>query len=290
MESETPKQPTPATPEPTDEVQVLPLVALRGTVIFPEMIVPLEVGRERSVKALERAVRANSPVALIAQRDNEAEEINSVDELYTVGTLAKIAQLIRLQNGTIRAIVQGQRRIRLLDLVQVDPHLEARIQVIPDDKESNVEIEALMAAIQGQIEQYVSAGAPVPPEVAVAARNITDGGLLADMAAYSPEMTPELRQQLLETLPVAERLRLVSAFLAKQIEILEVKGRIQSEVKSEMDRNQREYILREQMKAIQKELGEDDPAVGEVNELRQKVEESGMPDEVKEKASRRSTA
>ncbi len=187
---DTPKQPTPASPEPTDEVQVLPLVALRGTVIFPEMIVPLEVGRERSVKALERAVRANSPVALIAQRDNEAEEINSVDELYTVGTLAKIAQLIRLQNGTIRAIVQGQRRIRLLDLVQTDPHLEARIQVIPDDKESTVEIEALMAAIQGQIEQYVSAGAPVPPEVAVAARNITDGGLLADMAAYSPRWTP----------------------------------------------------------------------------------------------------
>jgi len=284
VESETPKQPTPATPEPTDEVQVLPLVALRGTVIFPEMIVPLEVGRERSVKALERAVRANSPVALIAQRDNEAEEINSVDELYTVGTLAKIAQLIRLQNGTIRAIVQGQRRIRLLDLVQTDPHLEARIQVIPDTKESSVEIEALMASIQAQIEQYVSAGAPVPPEVAVAARNITDAGLLADMAAYSPEMDPELRQQLLETLPVADRLRLVSSFLAKQIEILEVKGRIQSEVKSEMDRNQREYILREQMKAIQKELGEDDPAAGEVNELRQKVEESGMPDEVKEKA------
>jgi ATP-dependent Lon protease len=107
VESESPKQPTPDTPEPTDEVQVLPLVALRGTVIFPEMIVPLEVGRERSVKALERAVRANSPVALIAQRDNEAEEINSVDELYTVGTLAKIAQLIRLQNGTIRAIVRA---------------------------------------------------------------------------------------------------------------------------------------------------------------------------------------
>jgi ATP-dependent Lon protease len=267
-----------------DDIQVLPLVALRGTVIFPEMIVPLEVGRDRSVKALERAVRANSPVALIAQRDAESEEISTVDELHSIGTLAKIAQLIRLQNGTIRAIVQGQKRIRMLDLVQLDPYLEARVQLIPDEKESSVEIEALMASIQAQIEQYVTAGAPVPPEVAVAARNITDGGLLADMAAYSPEMTPELRQELLETIPVADRLRLVSAFLAKQIEILELKGRIQSEVKSEMDRNQREYILREQMKAIQKELGEDDPAVGEVNELRQKVEESAMPDEVKEKA------
>jgi ATP-dependent Lon protease len=260
------------------------MVALRGTVIFPEMIVPLEVGRERSVKALERAVRQNSPVALVAQRDHEADEVHTVDELYTVGTLAKIAQLIRLQNGTIRAIVQGQKRIRMLDLVQLDPYLEARIQLIPDAKESSVEIEALMASIQAQIEQYVTAGAPVPPEVAVAARNITDGGLLADMAAYSPEMTPDLRQELLETISVADRLRLVSAFLAKQIEILELKGRIQSEVKSEMDRNQREYILREQMKAIQKELGEDDPAVSEVNDLRQKVEESAMPDEVKEKA------
>ncbi len=285
MESEkTNPQPTPPTDEPADQIQVLPLVALRGTVIFPEMIVPLEVGRDRSVKALERAVRANSPVALIAQRSSETEEIGTVDELHTVGTLAKIAQLIRLQNGTIRAIVQGQRRIRLLDLVQVDPHLEARIQLIEDQKESGVEIEALMASIQAQIEQYVTAGAPVPPEVAVAARNITDGGLLADMAAYSPEMSIELRQELLETIDVADRLRLVSTFLAKQIEILELKGRIQSEVKSEMDRNQREYILREQMKAIQKELGEDDPAVSEVNELRQKVEESGMPDEVKEKA------
>jgi len=285
VESEnTNPQPTPPTDEPADEIQVLPLVALRGTVIFPEMIVPLEVGRDRSVKALERAVRANSPVALIAQRSSETEEIGTVDELHSVGTLAKIAQLIRLQNGTIRAIVQGQRRIRLLDLVQVDPHLEARIQLIEDQKESGVEIEALMASIQAQIEQYVTAGAPVPPEVAVAARNITDAGLLADMAAYSPEMSTELRQELLETIDVADRLRLVHTFLAKQIEILELKGRIQSEVKSEMDRNQREYILREQMKAIQKELGEDDPAVSEVNELRQKVEESGMPDEVKEKA------
>ena len=209
MESEnTNPQPTPPSGEPADQIQVLPLVALRGTVIFPEMIVPLEVGRDRSVKALERAVRANSPVALMAQRSSETEEIGTVDELHSVGTLAKIAQLIRLQNGTIRAIVQGQRRIRLLDLVQVDPYLEARIQLIEDQKESGVEVEALMASIQAQIEQYVSAGAPVPPEVAVAARNITDGGLLADMAAYSPEMSTELRQELLETIDVADRLRL----------------------------------------------------------------------------------
>ncbi len=267
-----------------EHIQVLPLVALRDTVIFPEMIVPLQVGRDRSVKALDRAVRTSQPVALVTQRSSEQEDISSVEELYPVGTLAKIAQVIRLQDGTIRAIVQGQRRIRLLDLLQTDPHLEARVEVIDDAGEKTLEVEALMASIHGQIEQYVNSGASVPPEVAVAARNIVDGGLLADMTAYSPEMTTEQRQELLETIDVADRLRLASGFLAKQIEVLELKGRIQSEVKSEMDKTQREYILREQMKAIQKELGEDDPAVAEATELREKVESSAMPDEVKEKA------
>jgi ATP-dependent Lon protease len=267
-----------------DRLQVLPLVALRDTVIFPEMIVPLQVGRDRSVKALDRAVRTSQPVALVTQRSSEQEEISSVDELYPIGTLAKIAQVIRLQDGTIRAIVQGQRRIRLLDLLQSEPHLEARVEVIDDAQEKTLEVEALMASIHGQIEQYVNSGASVPPEVAVAARNIVDGGLLADMTAYSPEMTTEQRQELLETIDIADRLRLASQFLAKQIEVLELKGRIQSEVKSEMDKTQREYILREQMKAIQKELGEDDPAVAEAGELREKVESSAMPDEVKEKA------
>ena len=270
--------------ENLERVQVLPLVALRDTVIFPEMIVPLQVGRDRSVRALDRAVRTSQPVALITQRSNETEEVQHVDELYSIGTLAKIAQVIRLQDGTIRAIVQGQRRVRLLDLVQTDPHLEARIELVDDDDAKTLEVEALMASVQGQIEQYVTSGASVPPEVAVAARNISDGGLLADMVAYSPDMTTEQRQELLETVSVPERLRLVSQFLAKQIEVLELKGRIQSEVKSEMDKTQREYILREQMKAIQKELGEDDPAVAEATELRERVEASAMPDEVKEKA------
>ncbi|MGI8659284.1 MAG: endopeptidase La [Candidatus Limnocylindria bacterium] len=267
-----------------ERVQVLPLVALRDTVIFPEMIVPLQVGRDRSVKALDRAVKTSQPVALVTQRSSEQEDITSADELYPVGTLAKIAQVIRLQDGTIRAIVQGQRRIRLLDLVQSEPHLEARVEVIDDAEEKTLEVEALMASIHAQIEQYVSSGASVPPEVAVAARNISDGGLLADMTAYSPDMSTEQRQELLETVNIADRLRLASQFLSKQIEVLELKGRIQSEVKSEMDKTQREYILREQMKAIQKELGEDDPAVAEASELRERVEQSAMPDEVKERA------
>jgi ATP-dependent Lon protease len=262
----------------------VPLVALRETVIFPEMIVPLQVGRDKSVAALNAAVDAGSQIALVTQRQADQEEITDPAELYAVGTLAKIAQVVQLQDGTVRAIIQGQTRIRVLGFAQSEPHLRATIEELHDTTPPNVEIQALMRSVQAQVEQYVQAGAPVPPEAAVAAKNITEPGLLADMTAYSPDMTTEQRQELLETVDIVERLKLVSNFLAHQIEILELKGKIQSEVKSEMDKTQREYILREQLKAIQRELGEDDPQQAEINELRDKVEATGMPDEVKARA------
>jgi ATP-dependent Lon protease len=274
----------PEGPDASDEPRVMPLVALRETVIFPEMIVPLQVGREKSVKALDRAVTEDSLIALVTQRQAEREDIEHVEELYEVGTLAKIAQVVAAQDGTVRAIVQGQRRIRLLTFESTEGYISARIQPLRDETSTDLEVEALVRTVQAQIEQYVQSGAPVPPEAAVAARNISEPGLLADMVAYSPDMTTEQRQGLLETLDVVERLKMVSTFLARQIEILELKGRIQSEVKSELDKSQREYILREQLKAIQRELGEDDPQQAEVAELREKVEASGMPEEVKERA------
>ncbi len=262
----------------------LPLLALRETVIFPEMIVPLQVGREKSVKALNAAVAESSPIALVTQRQADREEINDPSELYGVGTLAKVAQVVQLQDGTVRAIVQGQQRLRVLGFRQTNPYIVATVEPLEDEKPTGLEVQALMRSVQSQIEQYVQSGAPVPPEAAVAARNITEPGLLADMVAYSPDMSTEQRQELLETADVVERLRLVSTFLARQIEILELKGKIQSEVKSEMDKTQREYILREQLKAIQRELGEEDPQQAEINELRDKVEAAGMPDEVKARA------
>jgi ATP-dependent Lon protease len=282
-----PKRPSlsddsPVTTSPT--LRELPLVALRETVIFPEMIVPLQVGREKSVNALNAAVAEGGPIALITQRQAEQEEIDDPSELYTVGTLAKIAQVVQLQDGTVRAIVQGQSRLRLVGLTQSDPYLRATVEELADGSPDGLEVQALMRTVQAQIEQYVANGAPVPPEAAVAARNITEPGLLADMVAYSPDMSTEQRQELLETVDVIERLKLVSNFLAHQVEILELKGRIQSEVKSEMDKTQREYILREQLKAIQRELGEDDPQQAEINELRDKVEAAGMPDEIKARA------
>ncbi|MBA2374364.1 MAG: endopeptidase La [Chloroflexi bacterium] len=262
----------------------LPLVALRETVIFPEMIVPLQVGREKSVNALNAAVADGGPIALVTQRQAEQEDITDPGELYSVGTLAKIAQVVQLQDGTVRAIVQGQSRLRVLGFIGDGDHLRATIEELPDESPGGLEVQALMRTVQAQIEQYVANGAPVPPEAAVAARNITEPGLLADMVAYSPDMDTAQRQELLETIDVVERLKLVSNFLARQIEILELKGRIQSEVKSEMDKTQREYILREQLKAIQRELGEDDPQQAEINELRDKVEAAGMPDEIKARA------
>jgi len=279
------KRPSNPDAERTDsKIRELPLVALRETVIFPEMIVPLQVGREKSVAALNAAVDAGSAIALVTQRVADQEDITSPSELYEVGTLAKIAQVVQLQDGTVRAIVQGQTRIRVHDFSQSSPFLRARIEELVETAPPDVELQALMRSVQAQVEQYVQAGAPVPPEAAVAAKNITEPGLLADMTAYSPDMTTEQRQELLETVDITERLKLVSTFLARQIEILELKGKIQSEVKSEMDKTQREYILREQLKAIQRELGEDDPQQAEVNELRDKVEQSGMPDEVKARA------
>ncbi len=262
----------------------LPLVALRETVIFPEMIVPLQVGREKSVNALNAAVADGGPIALVTQRHAEQEDINDTSELYEVGTLAKIAQVVQLQDGTVRAIVQGQSRLKLHRFSATEPYLRGVVEEVSDDTPAGLEVQALMRTVQAQIEQYVANGAPVPPEAAVAARNITEPGLLADMVAYSPDMTTEQRQEMLETIDVVERLKLVSNFLARQIEILELKGRIQSEVKSEMDKTQREYILREQLKAIQRELGEDDPQQAEINELRDKVEQAGMPEEIKTRA------
>ena len=265
-------------------VRELPLVPLRETVIFPEMIVPLQVGRDKSVQALNKAVADSSPIVLVTQRQADLEDVTDPAELYAVGTLAKIAQVVQLQDGTVRAIVQGQQRVRMLEFVALEPFIQAKIEVVVEQPASGLEVQALVRTVQGQIEQYVQSGAPVPPEAAVAARNITEPGLLADMVAYSPDMTTEQRQELLETIDVHERLKLVSSFLGRQIEILELKGKIQSEVKSEMDKTQREYILREQLKAIQRELGEDDPQQAEINELREKVEQAGMPEEIKARA------
>jgi ATP-dependent Lon protease len=261
-----------------------PLVPLREIVIFPEMVAPLKVGRDKSVAAIRAAAAAGGWIALVTQREPEQEEITSVDQLHAMGTLAKIAQVVNLPDGTLRAVVQGQRRLKVKSLDTTGAALMLKGTIVETPEVTGVEVEALMRSVQAQVETYVTSGAPVPPEAAVAAKNISDPGLLADMTAYTPDMTTEQRQELLETIDVVARLKYVASFLSRQIEILEIKGKIQSDVRSEMDKSQREYFLREQLKAIQRELGEEDPQQAETNELREKVEASGMPEDIKARA------
>ncbi len=261
-----------------------PLVPLREIVIFPEMVAPLKVGRDKSVAAIRAAAKAEGWLALVTQREAEQEDVEDVSQLHAMGTLAKIAQVVNLADGTLRAVVQGQKRIIVHNLDTSGDALMVEVEIVEAPEVDGVEIEALMKSVQAQVETYVTSGAPVPPEAAVAAKNISDPGLLADMTAYTPDMTTEQRQELLEIIDVTERLHYVSAFLARQIEILEIKGKIQSDVRTEMDKSQREYFLREQLKAIQRELGEDDPQQAEANELREKVEAADMPEEVKSRA------
>jgi ATP-dependent Lon protease len=261
----------------------LPLVPLREAVIFPKIVTPLGVGRERSVAAVDAAMRAEKHyVILAAQKDAEIDDVPA-DQIYGVGTVAEIVRLLRIPDGSAQVIVQGLDRVRITGWDSEERFFKARFEVIPDELGGPVELEALMRNVKASFQQYVDNGGGVLPEIAMTAKGIEDAAHFADLVATSPDLTLEQRQQLLETASVVERLRFLSVFLAKQNEILELKQKIQSEVQSTIDKTQREYILREQMKTIQKELGEDE-GTAELKELREKIEAAGMPEATKEKA------
>ena len=263
----------------------LPLVPLRESVVFPRLVVPLGVGREKSVAALNAAMAPTQEqhyIVLAAQRDGDVDDVDE-SGIYRVATVANIVRLLRLPDGSAQIIVQGLSRVRLRRFVQTSPFFIVEVEDLPDDIPSGIELEALVRNVRSLFEQYVSNGGSVLPEHAVQVRSTEDPAYLADLIAASPELSLEQKQQLLETRSVVERLKILSVFLTKQNEILDLKQKIQSEVQSTLDKTQREYILREQLKAIQKELGEDEGG-SETRELREKIEQSGMPDAVKEKA------
>ncbi|HYY54532.1 MAG TPA: LON peptidase substrate-binding domain-containing protein, partial [Candidatus Dormibacteraeota bacterium] len=263
----------------------LPLVPLRESVVFPRLVVPLGVGREKSVAALNAAMAPTQEqhyIVLAAQRDGDVDDVDE-NGIYRVATVANIVRLLRLPDGSAQIIVQGLSRVRLRRFVQTSPFFIVEVEDLPDDIPSGIELEALVRNVRSLFEQYVSNGGSVLPEHAVQVRSTEDPAYLADLIAASPELSLEQKQQLLETRSVVERLKILSVFLTKQNEILDLKQKIQSEVQSTLDKTQREYILREQLKAIQKELGEDEGG-SETRELREKIEQSGMPDAVKEKA------
>jgi ATP-dependent Lon protease len=261
----------------------LPLVPLREAVIFPKIVTPLGVGREKSVNAINAAMAAEKHyIILAAQKDAEIDDVRA-EQIYAAGTVAEIVRVLRIPDGSAQIIVQGLDRVRITGYGPETKFFSARYEVNHDDLGDAVEREALMRSLKTLFQQYVDNGGSVMPEIAMTAKGLEDASHFADLIATTPDLTLEQRQHLLETKHVVERMRFLSVFLAKQNEILELKAKIQSEVQSTIDKTQREYILREQMKTIQKELGEDEGSA-ELKELRDKIEAAGMPEPVKDKA------
>ena len=261
----------------------LPLVPLRETVVFPKVVQPLGVGREKSVAAINAAMNEEKHYILVAaQRDAEVDDVTP-EQIHGVSTVVEIVRLLRIPDGSAQIIVQGLQRVRITGFTEESRYFRATFEALGEELGEAVEREALLRNVKGLFGEYVENGGSILPEVAMTAKNSEDPAHFADLLGSSQDLTLEQRQQLLEMVAVADRLRFLSVFLTKQNEILEMKAKIQNDVQSTLDRSQREYILREQMKAIQKELGEDDGS-SEMNELREKVEAAGMPAEVKEKA------
>ncbi|HYR94206.1 MAG TPA: LON peptidase substrate-binding domain-containing protein, partial [Methylomirabilota bacterium] len=274
------------TTKPTTEGEFpsdLALVPLREMVVFPKLVVPLGVGREKSVAAITAAMSEERHlIVLAAQRDAEIDDVQP-EQIHNIGTVAEIVRLLRIPDGSAQIIVQGLQRVKITGYTPENRYFRVKFEPITEELGDAVEREAQLRNVKALFDRYVDNGGAILAELAMTAKNTDDPSHFADLVASSPDLTLEQRQQLLEQKSVIERLRFLGVFLAKQNEILELKQKIQSEVQQTLDKTQREYILREQMKAIQKELGDDDQG-SELRELREKIEAAGMPEPVKEKA------
>ncbi len=274
-------EPSPASPLP-DELPILPL---RGVVVYPLTAVPLTVGQTRSIQLIDDAVLNKKIVGLVASKDPSVEE-PAPDQCYTIGTAATVQRLLRLPDGTIRLLVLGLERIRITEYTTTTPYLKAKVQPAPEASESTVETEALRRNIGAMFGRLVELVPGLPDEIAAVALNIEDPRQLAYAIATYMRIDLQDAQEILELDDATGKLRKVTALLSKELEVLELGRKIQTEAHSEMEKVQREYFLREQLKAIQKELGERDEQQIEVEELRKKIEEVGMPEEAHKEAHR----
>ncbi len=266
---------------------ILAILPLRGTVLFPQAVVPLGAGRASSVRLIEEAVQHGRLVGAVTQRD-PGEDAPRLEGLHRVGTVTVIHKVLKQPDGTLRLIAQGVGRFRILELVQDEPFLKARIEPVAEDAPSDdLELEALARSTTTLFEKVVALSPTLPDELASVASAAENPGALADLIAASLSTLPlALRQELLETVNVKERLQKLAAALGKEAEVLQLGSKIQSEVQSEMSKTQREYYLREQLKAIQKELGESDDRTQEIGMLREKIDAAGMPEDARKEALR----
>jgi len=266
--------------------EVLPVLPLRDIVIFPFMIVPLFVQREKSIRAVDQALAENRMIMLVSQRDLDKEEPLTPD-IYEIGTVAVIMRMLKLPDGRIRILVQGLSRAKLARVDEHLPYLQARISILAEPKlETSLESEALMRSVKSAMEKAVALGKNISPEVMAIAVNLEDAGRLADLAASNLDLKVEDAQSVLDLTEQNARLRKINELLTKEISVLTVQQEINSQAKGEIDRSQREFYLRQQLKAIQQELGEGNEFAEEINAYRDKIAEASMPEKVEEESLR----
>jgi ATP-dependent Lon protease len=276
------------TEERVDEIDVpaeLPVLPLKETVVFPQSMTPLAIGQERSVKLVEDAVDGERLLALVTVKNSEAEQ-PGWDDLYDVGTAALIHKMIRVPDGTLRILVQGVRRIRLDRRLQDDPYLTGEFSQVPDVDEESAEVEALMRNVQMLFGRVIASVPYLPDELELAAANVDDPSALSYLVASTLRIKPDEKQLLLEETDVGKRLRELSLILNRELEVVELGSKIQSQVQSEMEKGQREYFLRQQLKAIQEELGEGDAEQADINELRERLAGLDLPEDVRKAVDR----
>ncbi|MEJ1096490.1 MULTISPECIES: endopeptidase La [unclassified Pseudoxanthomonas] len=269
---------------PQPETLDLPVLPLRDVVVFPHMVIPLFVGRDKSMRALEQAMEADKRILLLAQKSAETDDPAAAD-LYTIGTLAQVLQLLKLPDGTIKVLVEGTARVQVSNVAERDGSLYGQGQEIDSsDTREPREIEAVARSLMSLFEQYVKTNRKLPPELLQTLSGIDEPSRLADTIAAHLGVRLSDKQRLLETIEVGERLELLVGFVDGEIDVQQLEKRIRGRVKSQMEKSQREYYLNEQMKAIQKELGELDEAPNELEDLARKIAEAGMPKPVETKA------
>ncbi len=267
----------------TADTETMAVLPLRDIVVFPHMIVPLFVGREKSVRALEAVMKDDKQILLVAQR-NAAQDEPASDDIYRVGTVSTILQLLKLPDGTVKVLVEGSRRAAIKDFSDVDAYFEATVTPLPDEGGDAKELEALGRTVVTQFEQYIKLNKKIAPEVLVSLNQIDESSKLADTISAHLNLKIAEKQELLEAARVGERLERVFAHMESEIGVLQVEKRIRNRVKRQMEKTQREYYLNEQLKAIQKELGEGEDGKDEAAELEDRIKKTKFTKEAREKA------
>ncbi|HEX5821913.1 MAG TPA: endopeptidase La [Solirubrobacterales bacterium] len=263
----------------------LPILPLRETVTYPDTLTPLAVGQERSITLVNEVLSGNRMLAMVASRNPELDRPGP-DDLYGVGVAGTVARMMKVPDGTLRILVQGSVRIRILDYVSEEPYLVAKIEEMPDVIEASTELEALTRNVQSTFSQIIEAIPYLPEELQLAVANLDEPSALSHLISGALRISTEEKQELLETVDVTKRLRRLSEILTRELEVVQLGSKIQSQVESEIDKGQREYFLRQQLKAIQEELGEGDEQQAELSELRQRIAEAELPEEAQKAAER----